>query len=184
MQTGLTGHSRLIHDNWVTHVLRMNGWWASTIPRDVKVKSRHVRNLRPQNLPLISLLQACGMSEYVSIIILVRRSVSRDRLVYTHEIMHSNQSIIRYDRAYIWIILSIYTDSGTRWNTGWLCRLPWQQNTRFNRVTGEQRPEPGDAEPFSHTDGLCWHVLGPGLLLRRKYCRESFILKRVKKSLW
>jgi hypothetical protein len=64
----------------------MNGWWALTIPRYVKVKSRHVRNLRPQNLPLISLLQACGMSEYVSsIIILESGGPYPGTTVYRHE---------------------------------------------------------------------------------------------------
>jgi hypothetical protein len=67
MQTGLTGHSRLIHDNWVTHVLRE---WLVGIDHSTVRKSQiqTCQKSPPRKPTITSLLQACGMSEYVSII--------------------------------------------------------------------------------------------------------------------
>jgi hypothetical protein len=128
----------------------------------------------------MSWLQACGMSEYVSIIVMVRRSVSRDDCVHTHEIMHSNRSIIRTPEP-IWIILSIYTDSGTRWNTGW-CAEYLDSKTHVLIGWRGNRPEPGTAEPFSHRWGSFDTCLGPGLLPATKVLSGVFHFEPGEKS--
>jgi hypothetical protein len=176
MQTGLTGHSRLVHDNWVTHVLRerLVGLDHSTVRKSQIQTCQKSPPTKPYQL--ISLLQACGMSEYVSIIILVRRSVSRDHCVQTWN--NGQQSeYYTYDRAYIYMdnnkyILYRFTEPGEI--LGGADNLDSKTHVFLIGWRGEQTSNPGMRNPFPTQMGLCWHVLGPGLLPRRKYCRESF----------
>jgi len=101
MQTGLTGHSRLIRDNWVTHVLRE---WLVGVDHSTGRKSQiQTCQKSPPTEPtineLITNLRNVRTCQYYCYGPEIR--IQGRLCTYTHEIMHSNRSIIRTTRAYM-----------------------------------------------------------------------------------
>jgi hypothetical protein len=181
MQTGLTGHSRLIRDNWVTHVLRE---WLVGVDHSTGRKSQiqtcqKCPPTKPTINELITSLRNVRICQYYCYGPEIR--IQGRLCTYTHENNAQQSEYYTYTRAYMDNTKYLYRfrNPVKYWV---VCRLPWQQNTRFSRVTGEQIRTRGCGTLFPQM-GSFDTCLGPGLLPRPKYCRESFILKRVKKSL-
>jgi hypothetical protein len=166
VQTGLTGHSRLIRDNWVTHVLRewLVGVDHSTVRKSQIQRCQKCPPTEPTINERITSLRNVRICQYYC----YGPEIRIQGRLCTHTWNNATAIGVLYVRPErIWIILSIYTDSGTRWNTGWCAEYLDSKTHVFNRVTGEQT-RTRDCVTLFPQMGLFWHVFGTWIIARHE----------------